>query len=175
MRGKDIEIVRSRKRKKTVQAREENGKIYVYLPAGMSREEEKKYVDELVKKMERRKRRRELNSDESLSRRAQELNEKYFGGKLEFEIKYVTNQSRRFGSCTPQDKKIRISDRLVDMPSWVRDYVIVHELAHLIQPDHSKKFWEMVNRYKYTERARGYLMAVGMESDEKCAANKLGV
>lgn len=117
MRGKDIEIVRSRKRKKTVQAREENGKIYVYLPAGMSREEEKKYVDEIVKKMERRKRRRELNSDESLSRRAQELNEKYFGGKLEFEIKYVTNQSRRFGSCTPQDKKIRISDRLVDMPS----------------------------------------------------------
>ncbi len=166
MRGKDIEIVRSRKRKKTVQAREENGKIYVYLPAGMSREEEKKYVDEIVKKMERRKRRRELNSDESLSRRAQELNEKYFGGKLEFEIKYVTNQSRRFGSCTPQDKKIRISDRLVDMPSWVRDYVIVHELAHLIQPDHSKKFWEMVNRYKYTERARGYLMAVGMESDD---------
>jgi predicted metal-dependent hydrolase len=166
MRGKDIEIVRSRKRKKTVQAREENGKIYVYLPAGMSREEEKKYVEELVKKMERRKRRRELNSDESLSRRAQELNEKYFGGKLEFEIKYVTNQSRRFGSCTPQDKKIRISDRLVDMPSWVRDYVIVHELAHLIQPDHSKKFWEMVNRYKYTERARGYLMAVGMESDD---------
>ncbi|RLF64714.1 MAG: hypothetical protein DRN33_01400 [Thermoplasmata archaeon] len=166
MRGKDIEIVRSRKRKKTVQAREENGKIYVYLPAGMSREEEKKYVDELVKKMERRKRRRELNSDESLSRRAQELNEKYFGGKLEFEIKYVTNQSRRFGSCTPQDKKIRISDRLVDMPSWVRDYVIVHELAHLIQPDHSKKFWELVNRYKYTERARGYLMAVGMESDD---------
>ena len=166
MRGKDIEIVRSRKRKKTVQAREENGKIYVYLPAGMSREEEKKYVDELVKKMERRKRRRELNSDESLSRRAQELNEKYFGGKLEFEIKYVTNQSRRFGSCTPQDKKIRISDRLADMPSWVRDYVIVHELAHLIQPDHSKKFWELVNRYKYTERARGYLMAVGMESDD---------
>ena len=166
MRGKDIEIVRSRKRKKTVQAREENGKIYVYLPAGMSREEEKKYVAELVKKMERRKRRRELNSDESLSRRAQELNEKYFGGKLEFEIKYVTNQSRRFGSCTPQDKKIRISDRLVDMPSWVRDYVIVHELAHLIQPDHSKKFWELVNRYKYTERARGYLMAVGMESDD---------
>ncbi len=163
---REVEIIRSRKRKKTVQAREVNGKIYVYLPAGMSREEEKKYVEELVKKMERRKRRRELNSDESLSRRAQELNEKYFGGKLEFEIKYVTNQSRRFGSCTPQDKKIRISDRLADMPSWVRDYVIVHELTHLIQPDHSKKFWEMVNRYKYTERARGYLMAVGMESDD---------
>jgi len=166
MGGKDIEIVRSRKRKKTVQAREVNGKIYVYLPAGMNREEEKKYVEELVKKIERRKRRRELNSDESLSRRAQELNKKYFDGKLEFEIKYVTNQSRRFGSCTPQDKKIRISDRLADMPSWVRDYVIVHELAHLIQPDHSKKFWELVNRYKYTERARGYLMAMGMESDD---------
>ncbi|HDH81753.1 MAG TPA: M48 family peptidase, partial [Thermoplasmatales archaeon] len=77
------------------------------------------------------------------------------------------NQGRRFGSCTPEDKKIRISDRLADMPPWVRDYVIVHELAHLIQPDHSKKFWELVNRYRYAERARGYLMAVGMESDDE--------
>jgi len=164
---REVEIIRSRKRKKTVQAREVNGKIYVYLPAGMSREEEKKYVDELVKKVEKRKRRQKLNSDDSLYKRAQELNKKYFGGKLEFEIKYVTNQGRRFGSCTPEDKKIRISDRLADMPPWVRDYVIVHELAHLIQPDHSKKFWELVNRYRYAERARGYLMAVGMESDDE--------
>jgi len=163
----DVEIIRSKRRKKTVQAREAEGRIYVYLPEGMSRDEEKRYVDELVKKVEKRRRGRELNSDESLSKRAQELNEKYFGGKLEFEIKYVTNQSRRFGSCTPEGKTIRISHRVADMPPWVRDYVIIHELAHLIQPDHSRKFWELVNCYKYAERARGYLIAVGMESDEK--------
>ena len=61
---------------------------------------------------------------------------------------------------------IRLSDRIADMPRWVQDYVIIHELTHLIHPDHPKKFWEKVNRYKYAERAKGYLIAVGMESDE---------
>ena len=144
-----------------------DGRIYVYLPEGLSKEEEKKYVDELVEKIEKHKRRRKLNDDGLLIERAQELNKKYFDGKLEFRIKYVTNQNSKFGSCTPSTKTIRISDRLADMPSWVRDYVIIHEMAHLIQPNHSKKFWELVNRYKYTERARGYLIAVGMEEDEK--------
>ncbi|MCD6299138.1 MAG: M48 family metallopeptidase [Thermoplasmata archaeon] len=163
----DVEIIRSKRRKKTVQAREVDGRIYVYLPEGLSKEEEKRYVDELVEKVEKRKRRQKLNDDGSLTRRAQELNEKYFDGKLEFRIKYVTNQSSKSGSCTPATKTIRISDRVANMPPWVRDYVIIHELAHLVQPNHSREFWKLVNRYRYAERARGYLIAVGMGEDER--------
>ena len=144
-----------------------DGRIYVYLPEGLSKEEEKRYVDELVEKVENRKRRQKLNDDGSLTRRAQELNEKYFDGKLEFRIKYVTNQSSKSGSCTPATKTIRISDRVANMPPWVRDYVIIHELAHLVQPNHSREFWKLVNRYRYAERARGYLIAVGMGEDER--------
>jgi len=144
-----------------------DGRIYVYLPEGLSKEEEKRYVDELVEKVEKRKRRQKLNDDGSLTRRAQELNEKYFDGKLEFRIKYVTNQSSKSGSCTPATKTIRISDRVANMPPWVRDYVIIHELAHLVQPNHSREFWKLVNRYRYAERARGYLIAVGMGEDER--------
>jgi len=163
----NIEIIRSEKRKKTIQAKEIHGKVYVYLPADLSEEEEKKWIDKILRSMEKRKRKRELNTDGALVERAQKINEKYFDGKLKFQIKYVTNQNSRFGSCTPQDKTIRISDRLANTPSWVRDYVIIHELAHLIHPNHSRRFWDLVNHYRYTERAKGYLIAIGMNDDEK--------
>ncbi|MGI8913207.1 MAG: M48 metallopeptidase family protein, partial [Chloroflexota bacterium] len=61
---------------------------------------------------------------------------------------------------------IRLSDRLAQVPDWVRDYVIVHELAHLLRADHSPAFWRLVQRYKLAERARGYLMALGLERGE---------
>jgi hypothetical protein len=162
----ELEIIRSKRRKKTAQAKVIDGKVRIYLPAGMNPEDEKKWIDNLLERIEKHERREKLNSDGALFKEAEAINRRYFDGMLEFEIKYVTNQNSRFGSCTPADKTIRISDRLADMPGWVRDYVLIHELSHLLEPNHSKKFWKLVNRYTYAERARGYLIAVGMEKDE---------
>ncbi|MGH2805964.1 MAG: M48 metallopeptidase family protein, partial [Actinomycetota bacterium] len=87
----------------------------------------------------------------------------YLGGVRFSDIAWVTNQRSRWGSCSFDDRSIRLSLELSDYPNWVRDYVIVHELAHLIVPDHSPAFWELVDRYPMTERARGFLIAKGME------------
>jgi predicted metal-dependent hydrolase len=55
---------------------------------------------------------------------------------------------------------------LAKEPPWVLDYVIVHELAHLHVSGHGQAFWELVNRYPLAERARGFLMARGVEDPD---------
>jgi predicted metal-dependent hydrolase len=75
-------------------------------------------------------------------------------------VRWVNNQHGRWGSCTPADQTIRISHRVQEMPDWVIDYVLLHELAHLVVPSHSNAFWGLVARYPKTERARGYLEGV---------------
>ncbi len=163
----DVKIIRSRKRKKTISAKEVDGVIQLYLPMGLSREEESKYVLWAKKRFEAQRRKKELwadNADSVLELRARELNKRYFGGELSWvQLSYTTEQNARtFGICNTAKKTIRISDRLRKMPKFVHDYVVVHELAHLKVPGHGPEFWKLVNRFPKTERARGYLMAIGM-------------
>jgi len=162
-----VVVTRSPRRRNTVSARLLDGVLQVRIPSYMTPEEEQEWVQRMRQRVERRWREDELNADGALLKRAQELNQRYFRGELRFaSVRYVTDQTTRLGSCTPDHGTIRISDRLLRVPGWVRDYVIIHELAHLLQPNHSPAFWRLVNRYKLAERARGYLMALGMETDE---------
>jgi hypothetical protein len=142
-----VEVRRSARRKKT----------------SSSRAEEHEWVTLMARRMSERRRKDRLNSDGALAAQAAHLADRYLGGVRPASICWVTNQSSRWGSCCPEDRTIRISIALADYPAWVRDYVIVHELAHLIVPDHSSRFWDLVARYPLTERARGFLIAKGME------------
>ena len=162
----EIKIIRSRNRSKTIQARMVQGVMEVRAPAGMSDKELQPHIERLRRRLERKQARKTLD-DVGLEQRAQELNQQYFGGKLKWNsIRWVTNQNKRYGSCTPADKTIRISHRIASMPAFVRDYIIVHELAHLLEANHGPNFWKLVYQYERTERARGYLMAVGIEDLE---------
>lgn len=156
-----VEVIRSARRRKTVQARTVNGVLRVSIPATMTRVEEERWVTEMVRRIERQ----QATDDIDLERRAKDLADRY-RLPVPDSIRWVTNQEWRWGSCTPSDRTIRISSRLVGEPGWVLDYVIVHELAHLSIRAHSQDFWDLVNRYPKAERARGFLMARGLESDE---------
>jgi predicted metal-dependent hydrolase len=158
-----IEVRRSRRRKKTISAEVVGDALMVSIPERMSRAEEQEWVSVMAARMTERLRRDRLNSDGALTRRANELAESYLNGVRAGDIAWVTNQRSRWGSCSPEDSVIRISLALAGYPAWVRDYVIVHELAHLQVADHSEAFWKLVNRYPLTERARGFLIAKGME------------
>lgn len=158
-----VQVIRSAQRQKTVSAQLEDGVLVIRAPKAMSDLELAPIIDGLKVRMQKRKNALP-QTDELLETRAHELNRKYFGGRLRWRsVRYVTNQNSRFGSCTPEEGTIRLSHRLATMPVWVRDYVLVHELAHLEEANHGPRFWKLVNRFPLTERARGYLMAVGLE------------
>ena len=163
----EVQVVRSARRKRTVSARLVGARLEVRIPATMSAVEEREVVERFVRRFRAQAKQRDSLDSAALARRADALNQRYFGGKLRIaSVRYVTNQQRRFGSCSVSTGRIRIADRVARLPTWVRDYVLMHELAHLVQPNHSPAFWRIVNRYPLTERARGYLMAVGMEAIE---------
>ena len=159
-----VEIVRSPRRRKTVQAERRGRTVVVRLPVGLTRSEERRWVETMVERLERRERLERLNASRDLERRAVELNDRYFRGRLRWRsIRYVRASRWQFASCTPQDRTIRVSEKVAEYPGWVRDYVLVHELAHLRIPGHTRRFWELVNRYPLAERARGFLAALGQE------------
>ena len=156
--GPRVEVVRSAKRRKTVSAREVDGVIRVSIPASMSRAEESRWVDEMVRKLSRRA----TSTTIDLEDRAARLADRY-GLPRPASIRWVSNQGSRWGSCTPADRTVRISDRMAGFPPWVLDYVIVHELAHLVVTAHDERFHELEARYPKAERAIGFLIAKGLE------------
>ena len=164
--SKPVRVVRSARRRRTISARIVQGELVVFIPDTLSKAEENAWVERMVDRVRLKELSRGLVDDDTLERRARELNRQYFDGKLKWtSIRYVTNQSGRYGSCSPRSGTIRISHKLAEMPRWVLDYVLVHELAHLVRADHSPAFWRLVNRYPLTERARGFLIARGLDGD----------
>lgn len=149
-----VEIVRSRRRRKTVQATIVDGVIRVQAPASMSQRELDEHVHYLVARLERRYRSESVD----LEARSRRLSKR-------FELPKATSvawadQRSQWGSCTPSTGEIRISNRLAAYPPWILDYVLVHELAHLVEANHSPAFNALVARYPLAERARGFLMAI---------------
>lgn len=156
-----VEVRRSRRRTRTVSAYRKNGTVIVLIPARFSKAEEARWVDTMLARLEGRRRRR---SDGDLVERARRLGAE-LGLPTPTSVRWVTNQSSRWGSCTPGDGSIRLSHRLHGMPAWVVDYVLVHELAHLVEPSHSAGFWRLVDRFPKAERAKGFLEGVAVGAD----------
>lgn len=138
----------------------EGDRTIVAIPARFTRAQEREWVQRMLRRLGEQERRRRP-SDEQLSLRAAELSARYLGGNaVPTSVAWSSNQGRRWGSCTPTDGTIRISHRVQGMPRWVLDYVLLHELAHLLHAGHGPDFWAAVSAYPRTERARGFLDGV---------------
>lgn len=168
----EIRIIRSHRRRRTVSARMDKDVLLVNAPAILSQHRLEKIVMDFKSRFEKKAIKDELDRQQDLTLIARRLNKDYFDNALKINtIEYVTNQESKFGCCNYRSGNIRVSHKIGLMPSWVRDYVVMHELAHLIEPNHGRAFWDIVSRYKLAERARGYLMAIGLEKTEEGLGN----
>jgi predicted metal-dependent hydrolase len=158
-----VEVRRSKRRRRTVSAYRDGERVVVLIPARFSRAEEREWVDRMLERLDAREQ-RSRRTDAALQVRAARIATRYLpeyaATARPVSVRWVTNQNGRWGSCTPADRTIRISHRVQEMPDWVIDYVLLHELAHLVVPSHNADFWNLVARYPKTERARGYLEGV---------------
>lgn len=158
-----VEVRRSQRRRRTVSAYRDGERVVVLIPDQFSRAEETEWVDRMLARLAAREE-RVRRTDKELLQRARRLIDRYLSDYrhvvVPASIRWVTNQNGRWGSCTPADRTIRISHRIQEMPDWVIDYVLLHELTHLVVPHHNARFWELVGRYPKTERARGFLEGV---------------
>lgn len=162
----EVEVRRSARRRNTVSAYRDGDRVVVSIPQRFTRAQEREYVQKMIGQLaatehRREQRSRARSSDDALMQRARSLSQRHLGGRaVPASIRWVPSMRTRWASCTPLDATIRVSSRLQQMPSWVLDYVLVHELAHLQIPGHGADFWALVERYPRTERARGYLDGV---------------
>lgn len=169
-----VEVRRSRRRVRTVTAFREGDRIVVAIPARFSAAQEREWVARMVERLARQERRRRP-SDDQLMLRAGELSRTYLGGLARpVTVSWATNQGRRWGSCTPSDGSIRISTRVQGMPRWVIDYVLLHELAHLLHSGHGPSFWALLDSYPHTDKARGFLEGYAFSRELGHSGHELG-
>ncbi|MDI3241237.1 M48 family metallopeptidase [Arthrobacter sp. AL08] len=172
--GSPVEVRRSARRRRTVAAFWENGTAVVAIPASFSRAQEREWVHRMLEKLrrqgERSAGRRRPRNDAALGAHAAALSAKYLGGRAEpSSVRWVGNQNSRWGSATPSEGTIRLSDKLQPMPQWVIDYVLLHELAHLLVAGHNAAFWRLLEAYPETARARAFLEGVSFATSRGLA------
>ena len=150
---------------RTVTAYRDGDTTVVSIPARFTRAQEREWVHRMLLRLAAQERRRRP-SDEQLAARAAELSQRYLDGRARpTSVTWSGRQGRRWGSCTPVDGTIRISTRVRGMPRWVIDYVLLHELGHLLHAGHGPDFWAALESYPRTERARGFLEGVSFREE----------
>jgi predicted metal-dependent hydrolase len=158
----EVEVRISKRRKKTSEAKWVGGRIVVSVPAHLDVACRQKTIDWLVERLLTRHRLQSGLDDEGLLARAIELSDRYLVGARPVSVRWVTNQTARWGSCSYYSGEIRLSHRLRVVPEWVLDSVLVHELAHLTHPDHSRAFHKLAGAYPRHEEAGVFLAGYGL-------------
>ena len=159
--GVALELRVVRKRVKNINARLRGKTLLVSAPHRVSAGELDETILQLARRLVRRMRADVVNSDGGAETIARKVAARFPDPPEVTEVRFVTNQRSRWGSYSARTGIVRLSAALRQMPSWVLEAVVAHELAHTFHLDHSPAFWELVRAVcPKTDRARAFLEGV---------------
>jgi predicted metal-dependent hydrolase len=161
----EILVIRSKRRKKSISAYRQGGRIVISIPARLSKADERAVVPEMIAKIRSQEESKTPGEADLIARIDQLLSE--LAPEITERPVSVTWRAmrERWGSCTSVDRSIRISDRLKLAPAYALDYVLFHEAIHLQYFDHGAEFTEVLGRFEDSELASAYLD--GFEAAER--------
>ena len=157
-----IDLRRSARRRRTYKWSLVGGRVQLEVPLGLRHADESRIVAEVAERARKRLLRSTGATSTELYARARDLARRYLPEALPRlrAVSWSERQERRWGSCSSDTGSIRLSVRLQGLPDYVLDAVLMHEIAHLLEPNHSDRFHALAGLYPLAERARGFLEAV---------------
>jgi predicted metal-dependent hydrolase len=159
--GVALELRVVRKRVKNINARLRGKVLLVSAPHRVPAGQLEETILQLARRLVRRRQAEVVNSDGTAETIARKVAGRFPDPPKVAEVRFVTNQTARWGSYSRQTGVVRLNAALRQMPPWVLEAVVAHELAHTFHLDHSPVFWELVRSVcPKTDRARAFLEGV---------------
>ncbi len=151
----------TRKRVKNINVRLVGNQLRVSAPRWVSAAELDEAIRTLARRLVRRERARQVNGTHDALELARKVARRFPKPPKIVEARFSTQQSARWGSYSTRTRTIRLSAALRQMPAWVLEAVVAHELAHVSHPDHSPSFWALLREVcPQTDRAKAFLEGV---------------
>jgi predicted metal-dependent hydrolase len=159
--GMTLTLLVERKRVKNINARLSGSTLSVSAPLNTPQATLDKVIPDLARRLVRRLRAREVNADEDALAIANRVAARFPNRPAVARVQFVTTQGARWGSYSSATHTIRLNAALREMPRWVLEAVVAHELAHVTHHDHGPGFWKLLRSVDPdVDRADAFLAGV---------------
>jgi predicted metal-dependent hydrolase len=158
--GVTLTLLIERKRVKNINARLRQSTLSVSAPLNTPQTMLDQVIPDLARRLLRRVRARQINAEEDALALAHKVAARPNRPAVAH-VQFVTTQQARWGSYSSATRTIRLNAALRDMPRWVLEAVVAHELAHVAHHNHGPAFWKLLRSvYPDTDRADAFLAGV---------------